>query len=61
MEKLKQKYRLVNAGVNSTQHIANTVSDSTWYIIMKNIYMYLEKVCNEKIKNDVEKILKVTK
>ena len=49
MEKLKQKYRLVNAGVNSTQHIANTVLDSTLYFIMKNIYMYLEKVCNEKI------------
>lgn len=48
MEKLKQKYRLVNAGVNSTQHIANTVLDSTLYFIMKNIYMYLEKVCNEK-------------
>lgn len=50
MEKLIQKYRLVNAGVNSTQHIANTVLDSTLYFIMKNIYMYLEKVCNEKKK-----------
>lgn len=51
--KIIQNYRLVNAGVNSTQHIANTVSDSTLYFIMKNIYMYLEKVCNEKT-NDVE-------